>query len=205
MTLDFIPDLPTDSANYDVLTRGVIRASNVPGLTCEIGLRRGGGTKAIVDAIVESGAKKTHIAIDPYGNIEYVDSDTRVLRGGYTNAMRDECLVNLYLYCRRNEISFYFFNLEDSEFFRRYADGVPTYEHEKRIVNEYSFVHFDGPHSAAAVAAEVEFFHTRARPGAVFVFDDVNVYDHRKVDDLLEERDWELYETSERKWAYYKR
>jgi hypothetical protein len=33
----------------------------------------------------------------------------------------------------------------------------------------------------------------------------VNVYEHTRVDELLEDKGWELYETSERKWAYYKR
>ena len=205
MQIQLIPELPTDSKNYDVLTRGAIRAKDVSGLTCEIGLRRGGGTKAIIEGILESGIKKVHIAIDPYGDMEYADGDVRAIRYGYTNTMRDECLTNLYLYCLGRGINLYFFALEDTEFFSRFGDGVPVYDEHKRIVNDYSFVHFDGPHSVAAVKEEVTFFHARTQPGAVFVFDDVNLYDHSVIDALLDDSGWQLYEMSERKWAYFKR
>lgn len=205
MQIQILPELPTDSKNYDVLTRGVVRAKDVPGLTCEIGLRRGGGSKAIIEGMLESGVKKIHIAIDPFGDMEYADGDVRAVRYGYTNAMRNECLMNLYLYCFTHGINFYFFGLEDTEFFRRFADGVPVYEEQKEIVQDYSFVHFDGPHSVAAVREEVGFFHARTREGAVFVFDDVHLYDHSVIDELLDASGWQLYETSERKWAYFRR
>lgn len=200
-----VPDLPTDSDNYDVLTDGIERVKSVDGLTCELGLRRGGGTKYILEALKQSGQTKTHIAIDPYGNIEYPEGDNgNIIRCDYTNAMRDECLTNLYLYCLQHALSFVFFNLEDTEFFRRYADGVPLYQEQKQLVNQYAFVHFDGPHTVAALLDEIAFFHPRSPKGAVWVFDDVGLYDHPRVHQHVRDLGWVLYRTTERKWAYVK-
>ncbi len=197
-------ELPADSANYEVLAEGVQKAAAVEGLTCEIGLRRGGGSKVIIDALVATNQHltKPHIAIDPYGNIAYQETDQRTLKLDYTNDMRDECLMNMYLYCRARKVHFCFWNMEDTEFFKRFADGVPIYNESKRVINTYSFVHFDGPHAIAPVQVEIAFFHERTKPGAIFVFDDVNNYDHGAIDRTLKSMGWDLYRTSERKWAY---
>ena len=198
-------DLPTDSKNYEVISQAVAMSASASGMTCEIGLRRGGGTKYIIDGLKQHQIDRVHIAIDPYGNIDYTDSDAQVTRFDYTNSMRDECLTNLYLYCRQKGQSFIFFNLEDTEFFARYADGVPVYNQTKTIEAKYSFVHFDGPHSVEAIKTEIAFFHQRTDNLAVFVFDDVTNYRHDKIDQYLKTLSWECVITSERKWAYQKK
>jgi hypothetical protein len=172
------PDLPGDSEDYEVLAQAVALIGGVPGMTCEIGLRRGGGTRVIVDALVEHGIRKTHIAIDPYGNIEYRTSDQESTRLDYTNRMRDEALPAIYRYCMEKGIHFVFFNLEDVEFFARFADGVPVYAEHKTLEREYALVHFDGPHDVASLAAEIAFFAPRTPPGGAWVFDDIHNYDH---------------------------
>lgn len=200
------PTLPTDSFNYDVITDGVKRTVGVEGMCCEIGLRRGGGTKHIVDALIETNQQhKPVIAIDPYGNIGYVSTDNDIIRLDYTNQMRDECLLNMYLFAQQQKINFLFFNLEDTEFFERYDDGVPIYNETKQIVNSYSFVHFDGPHAVSALKTEIDFFQKRTPAGAVFVFDDVELYDHPQIDKYLIESGWKLLLTSQRKWSYQKK
>lgn len=200
-----IPNLPTDSSDYDVITRGVSRILDVPGMTCEIGLRRGGGTKYILDALVSTNQKRTHVAIDPYGNIDYEDGDSHTTKYDYTNEMRDECLVNLYSYARQLKQNVLFFNLEDTEFFSRYADGIPVYQEKKRIESLYAFIHFDGPHSIIALRREIAFFEIRSVRGAVFVFDDVENYDHTSIDRYLTSNGWLGLDTSTRKWSYMKR
>lgn len=205
MIIKFFPELPTDSANYEVLVEGVEKVANIDGLTCEIGVRRGGGTKYIVDAIKSTKQNKVHIAIDPYGNIEYAEGDDgRSVRCDYTNAMRDECMVNLYLYCLQNQLPFIFFNLEDTEFFTRFADGVPVYSEQKHLINDYAFVHFDGPHTTRHIKTEIDFFEPRSPLGAVWVFDDVALYDHALIDAYVKSLGWHCYRTTERKWAYVK-
>lgn len=205
MQIQLIPELPTDSDNYDVLYDGIKRVVDVTGMTCEIGLRRGGGSRCIMDAVKTTQQHKVHIAIDPYGNIEYPEGDAGLtIRCDYTNAMRDECLVNLYLYCFQQNMPFIFFNLEDTEFFSRYADGVPVYQEHKQLLNSYAFVHFDGPHTVARLMEEIAFFHPRSPRNAVWVFDDVALYNHNLIHQHVKTLGWSLYRTTERKWAYYK-
>ena len=198
-----VAELPTDSTNYEVLTEGVEKVRDVAGLTCEIGLRRGGGTKYILDAIKATNQGKVHVAIDPYGNIEFYEGVT-AHRLDYTNAMRDESLANIYLYTFQHQMPFVFFNLEDTEFFTRFADGVPFYQDTKQILNSYAFVHFDGPHTVEHLKVEIDFFHPRSPQGAVWVFDDVALYKHQEIHQYLRELGWALYRTTERKWAYSK-
>ena len=203
MRVTLEPELPTDSADYDVITKGVELSANIEGLTCEIGFRRGGGSKYIIDALHSLGLKKTHIAVDPFGNIEYPEGN-RVIRCDYTNTMRDEAMVEMYLYCRRMEQNFIFFNLEDTEFFKRFSDGVPVYSEHKEVLNLYSFIHLDGPHTVPALHEEINFFHDRTNAGAVMVFDDVKLYDHNTIHKYLKELGWEIQLTSDRKWCYSK-
>lgn len=182
MTLTVI-DLPGDSQNYEVIAKAVEHSKDVPGLTCEIGLRRGGGTKVIVDTLSRLGIKKAHIAIDPYGNIEYKPDDEHSLRLDYTNAMRDEALPQIYSYCKMKGINFIFFNMEDSEFFERFSDGVPIYNYFKTKINSYSMVHFDGPHDYTSIAYEVQWFGARTPQGGTWVFDDIHDYDHKRLEE----------------------
>lgn len=197
-------NLETDSGEYHLLTKGVELSKNIEGLTCEIGLRRGGGTKFILDALNQHG-KKVHIAIDPFGSIEYEHKEGEFVRLDYTNEMRDECLTNLYAYTRQLQIPFIFFNLEDTEFFNRYSDGVPVYAHEKKILNTYSFVHFDGPHAVKPLLDEIEFFKSRTPVGGCWCFDDVkNYYNHDAVEKVVLDLGFNLIEKGDKKALYQK-
>lgn len=203
MLIEVTPQFFGDSKNYEVLVEGVERVAGVDGLTCEIGLRKGAGSYYIMDTLKRTKQPKVHIAIDPYGNIEYPEGDEdKTIRCDYNNEMRDDCLVELYLYTRKTESPFIFFNLEDTEFFARYADGVPVYRQQKDLINTYAFVHFDGPHTARHVRTEIDFFLPRTPKGAVFVFDDVELYDHKTIDEYLHSLGWDCYTQTERKWAY---
>ena len=198
-----------DSRDYHVLTEAVSMANGVEGATCEIGVREAGGSWHIMEALVATNqTHKFHIAIDPYGDIEYkIDPGTQYWwsPGWYTNKMRNETLSRLYSYVQEKGIKFQFFNLESTEFFKRYADGIPVYDNQKQILSKYSLVHFDGEHTFNAVLTELMFFHQRTDPGAIFVFDDVNGwYSHNIVHQVLERLGWQKCIESEMKWAYRK-
>lgn len=196
-------ELPGDSADYHLLTKGVELSKGVQGLTCEIGLRRGGGTRHIIDAINKFSPCKVHIAIDPYGHIEYEHKEKHVVRLDYTNDMLADCMKNLYPYAQSKGVQFIFINLEDTEFFNRYADGVPVYNINKTIENKYSFVHFDGPHAVDPLIKEIEFFAKRIDKGACFCFDDVvGYYDHGIIDLLLMHKGFKLIQTTHHKALY---
>lgn len=174
-------------------------------MTCEIGLREGGGTRHIIDALLASGQQRVHVAVDPYGDIDYQISEKQRGHVDYTNKMRNRCLRNLYAYlAERNDcVDVLVFILEDTEFFQRYADGVPVYRRAKQLLTRYALVHFDGPHALAPLLGEVEFFAPRLVPGGYFVFDDIQgYYDHDAVEGWLSSRGFELREKGFRKASY---
>jgi cephalosporin hydroxylase len=98
--------------------------------------------------------------------------------------------------------------MEDTEFFKRFEDGVPTYKNtEKSIENKYALVHFDGPHAVSDIIREVDFFSSRMSVGGFFVFDDtyVGYYDHDKVEKFIFELgDFELVGKEKHKASYKK-
>lgn len=195
-------DLPGDSLDYHLLTKGVELSKDTPGATVEIGLRRGGGTKHIIDAVAIHAPHKVHIAIDPYGSILYADKDNQKIRLDYTNEMAGEALPQIYGYAHEKKVRFLFFQLEDTEFFRSFDDGVPMYDQVKTLNNSYSMVHFDGPHSVPELMEEVVWFMERAYKGACFCFDDIAHYDHDHVERYLLERHAKLIEKTGRKALY---
>ncbi len=180
-------DLPIDGEadSYEFMRNAVKLVPNdVPGLTCEIGVRRGGGTYHILEALREKDSERTHICVDPYGNILYSDNEG-VQQRDYTNNMRNETLPNLYNYASEHKLNILFYNLEDSEFFNRFSDGVPIYDVEKKIVNEYAFVHIDGQHDLQSVMKAAVFFGSRMSRGGIIAFDNVNHYPHDSVDRFM--------------------
>lgn len=197
-----------DSQEYEVLTNAVAAVKReVPGAVVEIGTRRGGSAKMIIDTLVQTGnSNRSMFCIDPYGNIEIectnlnmsihnpdrqIEGDkmskeiTSPQRFDYDNTMRNRTIPSLYYCAYEAGLNFTFFCLEDNEFFKRYADGVPVYDNFKKLETEYAFVFFDGPHDNGALDLEVDFFVQRAPVGAVYVFDDIWMYDH---DEIVEQK-----------------
>lgn len=197
--------LETDSSDYDLLYNAAKSVIDVEGLICEIGVRRGGSLKYIIDG-VNSDIPKTIVAVDPYGNIEYVPAEGYIGRMDYTNDMKNESLPHIYEYVQGKNINLIFLNLEDSEFFDRFADGVPVYSENKQIINSYSLVFFDGPHDLVSIQNEIDFFIDKTTSGSVFVFDDIQTYDHIKVHERVLKSGFELLEVGKtnRKISYKK-
>lgn len=197
--------LETDNADYHVLKNATLAIKGVPGMICEIGTRRGGSLAHIINALGENQDLNRNIVfIDPYGNIEYAQSDN-VTRPStdYTNVMRNETLAALYYYVGRHPVNPVPFIMEDTEFFKRFFDGVPFYLSHKVIETEYALVFFDGPHDLASILREVEFFQTRTPPGAMWVFDDVvGYYDHDALEKIIFGMGWQLVEKTDRKVSY---
>jgi hypothetical protein len=215
----------TDSQEYDILQNAALQVKGVPGAVVEIGTRRGGSAKIIMDAMASNNdTNRPFFCIDPYGNIELevtniskkvhygIDSEddsmskdhSSKMRFDYTNDMRNRIIPSLYYYAFQKGFNFTFFCLEDTEFFSRYYNGVPIYEEEKKIINDYAFVFFDGPHTNEAVNTELAFFFSRCREGSVFVFDDIWMYDHDKFENQLFERGFEKIERRNIKASYRK-
>ena len=194
--------------DYYILYDAAMMIRDIPGITCEIGLRAGGGTKRILDALQTKLAPRTHIAIDPYGEIPYFWKENFIPEEtDYSNNMRDRIMISMSQYCIENpNINFYLYPMEDTEFFKRFADGVPVYFNKgKQIINEYSLVHFDGPHSLETTLNETLFFEPRALKGAIFVYDDVvDYYDHNVIRSHLLTAGWSIVASTYYKASYIK-
>jgi hypothetical protein len=84
-----------DSKEYEFFDEAIKLLKNPIGISVEIGVRRGMGSKSIIDAYrkYHPHIKLNHLGIDPYGNILYRTSDDD--KGGrldYSNKMKQEAL-----------------------------------------------------------------------------------------------------------------
>jgi hypothetical protein len=206
LDLDVEDLLESDSRDYDVLSQAVYLSKNTDGMICEIGTRLGGSLKNIIKALISSGSYgKNIISIDPYGNIEYEESEkNKKIKLNYSNNMRYFASSNLYRYVLNAPVNLVILPLEDTEFMQRFADGVPFYNEHKKIETKYSLVFFDGPHSTEAVIKETNFFIERAVNGSIFVYDDIKAYNHSEIENTLFKNGFSLlkYGTNKTKASY---
>lgn len=194
--------LAGDGHEYEILTRALKEVS-CEGASLEIGLRRGGGTKIIMENL--NTKNKIHIAIDPYGELPYENrDDEEAKRKDYSNKMRNESLALLYPLSEELGVNFIFFNMTDEEYFERFSDGVPIYDYQEGKVSSYSFVHFDGPHITEIVKKEFFWVDKRTQKGSVIVFDDIGHYDHDSVEEYILGLGWTLLEKGKAKVSYKK-
>jgi hypothetical protein len=200
--------LQDNGHDYDVLTQAVKAVKGVPGLTCEVGLREGGGSKYMIDALMENQDHgRTHVAIDCYGSMPYTQSEQQQRTDGpYPNEMMSRTLSELYGYVHGKPMQVYFFPMEDTEFFNRFGDGVPVYSGaHKEVLNTYACTYLDGPHSLGSTMVETVFFAARGVPGSVIVYDDVSgYYDHTKIKAYLETIGWKELLVAPSKISYVK-
>ena len=216
----------TDSGDYELLHNACIATKDVPGIVIEIGTRRGGSAKIMMDAFASvNSTDRLFICVDPYGNIETQltnlnvnryyknlattegDPNSKSLSTGvrldYTNEMRNRVVPSLYYYAFQKGFNFTFFFLEDTEFFERYGDGIPAYNGVKTLENTYAMVFLDGPHTNTATMEETKFFHQRSVVGTVIVYDDLWQYEHdEEIESWLFDNGYELLEKTELKASY---
>lgn len=198
--------LTTDGGNHNILTHVAknITRDNIPGMTMEIGIRAGGGSAAIMKGLLGD-QKRTHIGLDPYGSIDYEYTEDRIVEDAYPNRFRDAAIPALYDFCAGSNVNFLFFQMTDTQFFKRFSDGVPLYDGKEYIENTYSLVYFDGPHTLKTVMAETKFFEPRTKKGAAFVYDDVEgFYNHSKIKEYLEQKGWKQFFADKEKTVYHK-
>jgi len=200
--------LEVDSQDYHVLSNAVKRVKNVPGIICEIGTRRGGSMKIIIDTLLENNDNDRNIVgIDPYGNIDYQVNEVDKKKIDYTNNMRNQTLSSLYNYVTNKRVNLLMLILEDTEFFEKFKNGIPFYNEEKIILNQYALVYFDGPHSTELIMKEIEFFNERTPIGGYWVFDDVDngFYPHNEqIEPWLLNNGYKMVEKTRCKASYVK-
>lgn len=197
--------LPTDSRDYETLQQALNEI--VPGryLAAEIGTRAGGSAQMIMENIGRLSPESVFVVIDSYGGMPQAHADgvTQIL--DYTNKMRNRAVGALYMIAEHVGINMFFANLRDSEFFKRFKDGVPVYDNsEAELLTEYNFIFLDGPHATDLVLKEVEFFSPRCISGAIMVFDDIPNFKMDVIEEWLFSNEWSLLCKSLNKAAYKK-
>ena len=176
--------LGTDSFEYDMFDQFIPLIRDVPGMTCEIGVREGGGSERIIHNLLKNQIYgRTHVMIDPYGNIPYETSEGVICRYDYNNDMRARAMVGIYHIFGGQRVNPLFFIMTDDDFFARFPTGVPVYNGVEAVEDKYAFVHYDGPHAFAPLKREMEFFIPRSSPGSVHIFDDLENYDHKAFEE----------------------
>lgn len=196
-----------DSGEYEFLTEAVELSKDVEGMCCEIGLRRGMGTKTIIDAVRLYCPNKLVVSVDCFGSIPYVGREhIGEIRLDYDNSMRNDCLADMWAYVRDNPVNFRYECLTDYAFFEKYSLGVPKYDLEISVEEWYSMAHLDGPHNFEHVSAEVKWFNGRMKSGSVISIDDctIDFIDIVPITKLLETLGWELYKEGLKKNIYVK-
>lgn len=198
-----ITDIEGDSIDYEIFDSSVKRLSNPIGSSFEIGVRRGMGSKKIIDAYRKyhpNLRSHIHIGLDPYGHMPYNFSEDRKFSTDhtYTNLMKREMLINFSK--KYNE--FNFVNLDTHEFFKRFKDGYPIYSKAKKIINKFEIVHFDGLHDIENVTLEVDYFLDHLSNQTIFIFDDTAAFDFESIKNRLIKNNFKLIEKRERKASF---
>jgi len=190
-----------DSKDYNLLTKAAERVSQLeskrPLLTAEIGIRRGLGTKIILEYTrPKDSGLHFHIGIDPYGDLNYPHyDDSEASVADYDSKMKAEHIKDF-----ADKDNYQFLNMTDMKFFEKYFTGVVFYNKGAEYhLNTYHLVHFDGPHMTAAVVAETVFFAQRSVVGSVFFFDDWPKYDSLLVKNVAASFGFEFITNGERK------
>lgn len=208
-----------DSEDYNLLSQWVknLKPKDFY-LTAEIGVREGYGTYVITDSLKDK--NYFHIGIDPYGDLVYkhidkeIDHDKGTI--AYWTDTEGKMLVNedgtpkvptypnsmkqTFLSDFKTHENFILYQLEDTEYFNAFGRGVPIYLNgNKKVMNVYDFVHFDGPHTTEKVLEEVMFFAPRSTVGTRFVFDDHKRYEMSKIAYALTHFGFYTQEMSENK------
>jgi len=171
-----------DSLEYGIFEECIKLLNNPVGATMEIGVRDGFGSQVIIDAwrLHKPNTPLVHIAVDPYGNIDYNGADNIIkVKYDYTDEMKRDMLV----YMSRYYPEFYFVNLDDKEFFQKFVNGYPIYKEQKTLINQYDLVHLDGPHDTQSVMDEIDFVRVRAAKRCCIVLDDCQAFNLNKVAD----------------------
>jgi len=164
--------------------------------SCEIGIRKGGSSKIIMDNVKNN---FLHIGVDPYGDriYEHFDKGTGFkhvsgVSPTYPDSMRDEMLKDFQSYLDSGKFCFH--NITDTDFMKHRA-----YNHSK-----FAFVMLDGPHTTNHVLTEAVWFANKSAPRCRIVFDDWFTYNMQLISDALKYFGFETIESGKNKWLMEK-
>ena len=197
-----------DSTEYELLKKWaeetpIFNPNQAEFFSVEIGVRKGLGSKIIMDTFMErlKGKNYMHIGIDPYGHRKYQHyDDAPKIQRDYTYTMMEEMM-------------------EDFKEWRVIPDGMTleNFHHcwmtDQSFMNggsqysnrHFNFVHFDGPHMSKDVMLESVWFANRAYKGTRFVFNDYPKYKMNMIEHALTLFGFEPIDKGENKYCLEKK
>jgi len=203
--------LGTDSSDYDLFREAAAQMPLGPYLAIEIGIREGGSLSMLMQSIAQRQEEERNemyvVGVDRYGGLAQQHSETQSMVLDYTNSMRNRAISSLYQIAEHLKVNWAFYNMDDDDFIDLLdINGVPVFQNGKKtFYTDIAFCHFDGPHHSEMVLNEVvgiEFF---AVDGAVFVFDDIPLFDMEPTLKYLAEHGWQELKRGTNKLAMVKR
>ena len=145
--------------------------------SCEIGVRKGGSSKIIMDNVKNN---FLHVGVDPYGDrkYEHFDKGSGIRHNSgvsptYPDTMRDEMLKDFKWYLNSGKYRFH--NMTDTDFMH----------HQQYKESKFAFVMLDGPHTTNDVLTEAVWFANKSAPNARIIFDDWITYNMLLITDAL--------------------
>jgi hypothetical protein len=190
-----------DGIEYEIIENAVKKIKNPIGCSLEIGVRRGHGSRTIIESYrkFHTDTNLIHIGLDPYGELPYnFSEDSKNQKADYTNKMKR---VTQYHFAKKYP-EFHLVNLDTYEFFKRFNDGYPIYYKRKKIIDKFEIVHFDGLHDLQNVTSEVNFFLNHLSKHTIFIFDNINCFDIKFIQELLEKKNFKVLEIGSHKMSF---
>ncbi|MEC7168856.1 MAG: hypothetical protein VXV90_00315 [Pseudomonadota bacterium] len=198
-----ITDIEGDSLEYEIFESSIKRLTDPIGSSFEIGVRRGMGSKKIIDAYRKYHPhlnEHIHIGLDPYGELPYNFSEDNKSNTNhdYTNLMKREMIINF----SKKYKEFHFVNLDTTEFFKRFKDGYPIYSKVKKIIEKFEIIHFDGLHDNENINLEIDYFLNHLCNQTIFILDDIDTFDFESIKKKLNKYNFKLLERGKRKASF---
>jgi hypothetical protein len=194
--------------DLDIFDACIKELTTKHGVTIEIGVHEGGGSKRIIDAYKKfhNTANHYHIGVDPFGSAPYIHTDEMFSKGQSENRYGDEKRWYLQKAIVDNQDkNFIFLQLEAAEYFKRFHDGYPLFINGKKyMLAMYDLVHLDGLHAIKYVVEEVAFFDDRLSKGGFIVFDDIDKIDMDTIHQYMTHLKYTMFKTGTKKTAYRK-
>lgn len=196
--------LACDGKDYSVLINACtyVYKNCDEGICIEIGTRKGGSAKLIVDSLL---SKFPLICVDPYGNLDYYYDDKYPLeKRDYTNSMRDIYIPELIKYASAKNTNLVYLCIDDSSYYESFKSGFPIFDNIKKVHDKYALVYYDGQHTTRHVDDMVSFFKNRMCKNGIIVIDDMRSIDSEYIVKRLMFAGFSIHEESRDKWSFVK-
>lgn len=143
------------------------------GLAMEIGIRRGGTSFAMIQAIASSSKpNRPMLGCDPWGDLPYAVGN-RIEQPNYGEGFYQDAMISLSIVAKECNVFHHVMRLTSFDFMKIF-DDITFYKNGKELSKKFSIVYLDGMHNVEAVSKELLWFKDRMLPGGMIIVDDTH-------------------------------